>query len=174
MPAKFVQRNVPSQDVGELDLISAWSARTSVTKELACQPAKVLPSKEILSSRKLKLTDYFHRIYQIDKNSCGDCQEQCKGTCTGPNNDDCIECANVKDGKFCVAECPYSKYAKDGHCLSCDESCNGCTGPNNTIASDGCVDCDHVIINGTDQKCMKKNSTCPGKINGKKALFVLV
>ncbi|CAO1345298.1 unnamed protein product [Diamesa hyperborea] len=103
------------------------------------------------------------KIYQIDKKTCGDCHPQCKGSCSGPNADDCDECANVKDGKFCVPECPFSKYSKDGICLNCHESCNGCTGPRNTIAADGCIDCDHAIINGdaTIEKCLKKNTTCP-------------
>lgn len=103
-------------------------------------------------------------IYQIDEKNCGDCHEQCKGSCTGPNPDDCLECAKVKDGKFCVAECPKSKYASDGKCFNCHESCNGCKGPRNTIASDGCDDCDHIIFNGTLQKCLMKNATCPGKL----------
>lgn len=75
----------------------------------------------------------------------------------------------MKDGKFCVTECPFSKYSKDGHCLHCHESCNGCNGPRNVIAEDGCIDCDQIILDGTQQKsgskCLKKNSSCPGKIN---------
>ena len=47
------------------------------------------------------MTYFNYRIYQIDKKTCGDCHPQCKGSCSGPNADDCDECANVKDGKFC-------------------------------------------------------------------------
>jgi len=105
------------------------------------------------------------RIYQINESTCGDCHSECRGTCTGPNANDCEDCANVKDGKFCVPECPYSKYNKDGVCLNCHESCNGCKGPVNTIAEDGCIECDHIIYNnGTIQKCLKKNTTCPGRV----------
>ena len=58
-----------------------------------------------------------------------------------------------------------SKYAKDGICVNCHDSCNGCTGPRNTIATDGCIDCDHAIISGdgTIEKCLKKGTACPGE-----------
>ncbi|CAO1345232.1 unnamed protein product [Diamesa hyperborea] len=103
------------------------------------------------------------RIYEIDEKTCGDCHQQCKGSCSGPNADDCDECVNVKDGEFCVQECPVSKYLENGICLICHESCNGCTGPRNTIAADGCIDCDYVIINenATIDMCLKKNTACP-------------
>ena len=83
----------------------------------------------------------------------------------GPNADECDECANFNDEKFCVKECPVSKYLNGSSCLNCHDSCKGCTGPINTISADGCIDCDHVIINGdaTIDKCLKKNTTCPGK-----------
>lgn len=63
-----------------------------------------------------------------------------------------------------MTECSHTKYPKDGICLNCHESCNGCKGPRNVIAEDGCVQCDHAIIhpNTTIQKCLKKNATCPG------------
>ncbi|CAO1344309.1 unnamed protein product [Diamesa hyperborea] len=98
------------------------------------------------------------RIYQIDMKTCGDCHQQCKESCSGPNADDCGECASVKDGEFCVSECPVSKYLENGICLNCQESCNGCNGPRNNIAADGCIDCDYVIINedATIDKCLKK------------------
>jgi epidermal growth factor receptor len=102
-------------------------------------------------------------IYQIDKKTCGECHEQCKGSCRGPLAEDCFECKNVKDGKFCVASCPFSKYSKGGICISCHESCNGCAGPRNIIADDGCLDCDNLLLNGTVQECLMKNATCPGK-----------
>lgn len=83
----------------------------------------------------------------------------------GPNADDCLECANVKDGKFCLAECPFSKYSENGYCHSCHGSCNGCKGPRDSIADDGCIDCDNIIMfNGTLQNCLLKNATCPGEI----------
>lgn len=106
-----------------------------------------------------------NRIYQVDNTTCGDCNSECRDSCSGPNADNCHSCANVKDGKFCVMECPYSKYAKNGVCSTCHDACNGCLGPRNTIASDGCIDCDHAIINGdgTIEKCLKKGTSCPGK-----------
>ncbi|CAO1400328.1 unnamed protein product [Diamesa hyperborea] len=103
------------------------------------------------------------KIDQIDKKTCEGCHPQCKRSCIGSNADNCDECVNDKDGEFCVQKCPVSKYSKDGICLNCHESCNGCTGPRNTIAADGCIACDLVIINkdATIDKCLKKNTPCP-------------
>jgi epidermal growth factor receptor len=127
---------------------------------------------ELKPQRLCKLSDLIRRpflrfsIYQIDEKTCGECHEQCKGSCSGPNAEDCFECKNVKDGKFCVASCPFSKYSKGGNCMPCHETCNGCTGPRNTISDDGCVDCDNQLHNGTVLVCLMKNATCPGKANG--------
>lgn len=47
--------------------------------------------------------------------------------------------------------------------MKCHDSCNGCKGPEDAISDHGCIDCDHMIFNGTVQKCLKQNSSCPGK-----------
>ncbi|XP_063699367.1 epidermal growth factor receptor [Culicoides brevitarsis] len=103
------------------------------------------------------------RLYQIDAKTCGECHEECRDSCTGPHNDDCSACKNVKDGKFCVKQCPESKYAASGKCEPCHETCVGCRGPRNTIAPDGCITCDSAIINNETkvERCLKKNDTCP-------------
>lgn len=94
-----------------------------------------------------------------------DCHEECRDSCTGPNNDNCTACANVKDGRFCVNKCPKEKYPVNGICQLCHETCNGCRGPRNTIASDGCITCDSAIINGEQkvERCLRKDEPCPGK-----------
>lgn len=56
--------------------------------------------------------------------------------------------------------------------MKCHDSCNGCKGPKDTISDDGCIDCDHMIFNGTFQKCLKQNSSCPGKTALTFALFL--
>lgn len=104
------------------------------------------------------------RLYLV-KNSteCGECHSECRDSCTGPNATDCNSCANVRDGRFCVNKCPENKYAANGVCLPCHETCVGCRGPRNTIAPDGCITCDGAIINGETkvERCLRKNDTCP-------------
>uniref|UniRef100_W4VRP0 Receptor protein-tyrosine kinase n=1 Tax=Corethrella appendiculata TaxID=1370023 RepID=W4VRP0_9DIPT len=103
------------------------------------------------------------KIYQANAKTCSDCHSECLNSCSGPNADNCFSCAHVKDGKFCVSECPFSKYPQGGVCVACHETCIGCNGPRNTIAPDGCVSCNRAIINGdaTVEKCLLKNETCP-------------
>lgn len=105
------------------------------------------------------------RLYFGVQNTCMDCHPECRDSCSGPNSDNCTACANVKDGRFCLNKCPEAKYPARGICEQCHETCVGCKGPRNTIASDGCITCDSAIING-DQKverCLKKDEPCPGK-----------
>lgn len=103
-------------------------------------------------------------IYQKDSKTCGQCHPECKFSCSGPEPDNCLECVHVKDGKYCVTECPESKYARDGICVPCHETCVGCTGPNSTIGPYGCITCDKAIIKGDKiEQCLKKNDPCPGK-----------
>lgn len=70
---------------------------------------------------------------------------------------------HVKDGKYCVPECPLSKYNQSGICVFCHETCVGCTGPRNTIGPNGCVTCEKAIIgDGTVERCLRKEEPCPG------------
>jgi len=114
-------------------------------------------------------------LYQIDQKTCGECHEECRDSCTGPNSDQCTACKYVKDGRFCVKECPKSKYAANGQCWNCHEVCVGCRGPQDIIAKDGCITCDIAIINNETkvERCLLKNETCPGKIRIKKFFFFL-
>lgn len=118
------------------------------------------PTSEI--ERHLK--QCFFRIYQVNSKSCGDCHPECANSCYGPNADNCGSCVNVKDGKFCVSECPATKYNMNGTCVACHKTCIGCTGPRDTIAVDGCISCDRAIMesDGTVERCLMKDEPCPG------------
>lgn len=109
--------------------------------------------------------DSLNNIYQIDSKECGLCNPECQSSCNAAGADNCNECKNVKDGKYCVPECPESKYAEGGICAVCHETCVGCTGPKNTISDNGCITCEMAIISDSDgavQRCLKKNESCPG------------
>uniref|UniRef100_A0A2M4B952 Epidermal growth factor receptor n=2 Tax=Anopheles marajoara TaxID=58244 RepID=A0A2M4B952_9DIPT len=103
------------------------------------------------------------RIYQVNSKTCEDCHPECKDFCYGPNADNCGSCVNVKDGKFCVSECPIMKYALNGTCVKCHKTCVGCRGPRDTIAPDGCISCDRAIIgsDATIERCLMKDEPCP-------------
>ncbi|KAL1395031.1 hypothetical protein pipiens_000335, partial [Culex pipiens pipiens] len=103
------------------------------------------------------------KIYQVNSKSCGDCHPECANSCYGPNADNCGSCVNVKDGKFCVSECPATKYNMNGTCVACHKTCIGCTGPRDTIAVDGCISCDRAIMesDGTVERCLMKDEPCP-------------
>ncbi|CAG9840213.1 unnamed protein product [Diabrotica balteata] len=84
----------------------------------------------------------------ISKNECIACDKECRG-CTGPGNDNCIECHNLKlfpDGnidmnstKFaCVSVCPsdfpYKVYPEEGHAYCSDiASSSLLSSPKNTF-----------------------------------------
>ncbi|KAM4610148.1 receptor tyrosine-protein kinase erbB-3b [Polymixia lowei] len=71
-----------------------------------------------------------------------ECQPQDGGfSCTGLGADECVVCANLRDGPYCVSSCPSGvtdgqkglifKYSnKEGHCEPCHLNCTqGCMGP---------------------------------------------
>lgn len=99
-----------------------------------------------------------------DGKHCGQCHSECKQSCTGPKDSDCFDCKHVSDGNHCLTECPKSKYALNGICFSCHESCIGCTGPTNNFGEHGCKACEKVVIaNNKIELCLKKDEDCPGK-----------
>ncbi|XP_031418769.1 epidermal growth factor receptor [Clupea harengus] len=78
--------------------------------------------------------------------TCLQCDSECRPlngslTCTGPGTDQCMECANFKDGIHCVQRCPRGVPTEDGSsiwkfadtegvCQPCHNNCTqGCTGP---------------------------------------------
>ncbi|KAM6977789.1 receptor tyrosine-protein kinase erbB-3b [Aplochiton taeniatus] len=82
---------------------------------------------------------------------CVACHSECelqdgRASCTGPEANECVACANMKDGPYCVSSCPSGvddgqmglifKYSnKDRHCKPCHANCTlGCSGP-------GLIDC---------------------------------
>lgn len=90
------------------------------------------------------------------------CHEECK-TCSGPGAEDCDECVHVRDEQHCVSECPENKYSDNGICRTCHATCEGCTGPKDTIGLGGCTSCNLAIINNdaTVERCLLKDDKCP-------------
>ncbi|XP_034028310.1 receptor tyrosine-protein kinase erbB-3b [Thalassophryne amazonica] len=77
---------------------------------------------------------------------CVACHSEClpqdgKASCTGSGADECVSCANIRDGPYCMFSCPTGvndgqrglifKYPnKEGHCEPCHPNCTlGCSGP---------------------------------------------
>ncbi|XP_056241987.1 receptor tyrosine-protein kinase erbB-3b isoform X1 [Seriola aureovittata] len=77
---------------------------------------------------------------------CVACHPECKpqhgkASCTGPGADECVACANLRDGPYCMSSCPTGvndgqkglifKYPnREGHCEPCHHNCTqGCSGP---------------------------------------------
>ncbi|KAM7404725.1 hypothetical protein PAMP_012047 [Pampus punctatissimus] len=70
---------------------------------------------------------------------CVACHPECKlqngePSCTGPGADECVACAKVRDGPYCMSSCPTGvndgqrglifKYPnRDGHCEPCHQNC---------------------------------------------------
>jgi len=80
--------------------------------------------------------------------------------------DRCDRCKNAKDGPFCVAECPMTKYQDENDvCQPCHENCDeGCTGPKNTVGPGGCNSCPLVIFHEDKHSitgCLRQDSECP-------------
>lgn len=97
---------------------------------------------------------------------CKRCHPECRGGCSGTEARHCWQCKNVKDGPYCVAECPSHKYNSNGHCLDCDKNCvDGCTGPSSRLGEGGCNSCAKAVINSTSPifvaHCIKADEACP-------------
>lgn len=97
---------------------------------------------------------------------CKRCHPECKGGCDGAEARHCWQCKDVRDGPYCVAECPSHKYNSNGVCEECDKSCvDGCTGPSNRLGDGGCNSCGKAVINATNPifiaQCLKAEDSCP-------------
>uniref|UniRef100_A0A3Q1CIH4 Receptor protein-tyrosine kinase n=1 Tax=Amphiprion ocellaris TaxID=80972 RepID=A0A3Q1CIH4_AMPOC len=85
------------------------------------------------------------REFASRKGECVICHPECKpqrgkASCTGPVNE-CVACANLRDGPYCMSSCPTGvndgqkglifKYPnREGHCEPCHHNCTqGCSGP---------------------------------------------
>lgn len=102
-------------------------------------------------------------LYTLPDKHCGECHPECKGSCSGPDATDCNECVHVRDGYHCLSECPQSKYARNGICYNCHDTCIGCTGPRNTVGVNGCKTCEKAIINDNKiERCLRMKESCPG------------
>ncbi len=87
-------------------------------------------------------------MYEASGKVCGRCHPECDGMCHGPGAGNCTTCKHVKDGPFCVAKCPDTKYAdSDGVCRHCHANCEGgCDGPDQWIGSGGCKSCGRGVV----------------------------
>jgi hypothetical protein len=76
-----------------------------------------------------------------------------------------VQCLHYKDGPFCVAECPQSKYADEhNNCSQCHPNCvDGCTGPGNTLGPGACTSCAVVMTtaNLSVTQCLPDDVNCP-------------
>lgn len=63
----------------------------------------------------------------------GDCSI-CGFQCENCHNWGCELCFSpyIINGVTCAIDCPDNYFVFNGHCKACDQSCNGCNGPNNT------------------------------------------
>ncbi|XP_045784894.1 epidermal growth factor receptor isoform X1 [Maniola jurtina] len=104
-------------------------------------------------------------LYKAGPKMCKHCHPECADGCTGPSRGNCTRCKHVRDGPYCMAECPDSRYvSENGTCLPCHQNCfNGCTGPANTVGEGGCNSCKKAIISveATVESCLKENEPCP-------------
>uniref|UniRef100_A0A673IWB6 Receptor protein-tyrosine kinase n=1 Tax=Sinocyclocheilus rhinocerous TaxID=307959 RepID=A0A673IWB6_9TELE len=86
------------------------------------------------------------REFAGPKRECMPCHQECavqdgKHTCTGPGADECVACAHLQDGPYCVSSCPEGvqgengliiyKFSNSQHkCQPCHANCTlGCLGP---------------------------------------------
>ncbi|XP_052415498.1 receptor tyrosine-protein kinase erbB-3 [Carassius gibelio] len=87
------------------------------------------------------------------RRECMPCHQECavqhgKNTCTGPGADECVACAYLQDGPYCVSSCPEGVQGENGliiykfpnsqhKCQPCHANCTlGCLGP----GQNDCVD----------------------------------
>ena len=105
-------------------------------------------------------------LYKSEEDrTCMKCDRECDVTCTGSGPGKCVKCKHVKDGPFCVTECPNTKYNNTfGECQDCHRNCvGGCKGPANNIGAMGCNSCDKAIINKELEvvQCLHESESCP-------------
>lgn len=97
--------------------------------------------------------------------TCTKCHNECRGGCSGVEASSCWQCKNVKDGPYCVANCPKHKYSNGSTCEDCNPVCrDGCTGPSNKLGQGGCNQCGKTVITSINPfagYCIKDNETCP-------------
>ncbi|XP_071822381.1 epidermal growth factor receptor-like isoform X3 [Apostichopus japonicus] len=115
---------------------------------------------------------YTKNSTQIDGPTiCARCHSECRSGCDRPEADHCVaivdslKCKNVRDGPFCRAQCPASRYPDENNiCQDCDLLCkDGCTGPENTLGTNGCNHCHQALveIDGTVIRCYPEDDPCP-------------
>lgn len=107
----------------------------------------------------------YFRLYQAGPKICKQCHLECQDGCTGPGPGDCMKCKHVREGPYCVSECPLKTYqAPNGTCQPCHKNCElGCTGPGNTVGKGACNTCHKAIISveAIVETCLQENEPCP-------------
>ena len=124
-----------------------------------------------------------------DGNVCKPCHAAC-GKCNGPSSSDCLSCTPTSAGTTpylhdwaCVAECPSGTHpgtseSVDGSvpaCLSCDSTCETCSGPSSKeclscpasgtpfLEEGSCVtQCTSGKYADENNECVKCHITCKG------------
>ncbi|CAD6211930.1 GSCOCG00003904001-RA-CDS [Cotesia congregata] len=128
-------------------------------------PSQCLSCKNfLLDNECLENCSIVAGIYQANSRECKHCHEECDGTCNGPKAENCNKCKHMRDGPFCVKECPTSKYNDNGICKPCHKNCvGGCEGPENNIGPNGCHSCEKAIMNNSSvpEGCLQKLDNCP-------------
>jgi len=103
-------------------------------------------------------------VYTAGSNECRSCHAECKTNCTGKDSDKCDDCRNARDGPYCVAQCPSSKYRdENGVCQLCHPNCeDGCTGPRNMVGRQACNSCGLVEFSDDSEisSCLSPESNC--------------
>lgn len=106
-----------------------------------------------------------YRLYKSGPKTCEECHSECLDGCTGPSRANCTRCKHVRDGPYCVAACPDTRYlSENGTCQQCHSNCyDGCTGPLNIVGESGCNSCKKAILSdeGTIGNCLEENEPCP-------------
>ncbi|KAG9508422.1 Epidermal growth factor receptor, partial [Fragariocoptes setiger] len=169
------------QSSGQINIKNNRNADKCLKQSLVCHEQCATDgcwgrgSDECLSCLNFKLDDHCVKdcnstmnvsAYDAGNKTCERCHDECLGGCNGTGSNNCVRCKNVKDGPFCVKECPISKYNHNGICQPCHKACEGgCTGPNNTIGKDGCKSCDKAIPMDNDSNaikmCLRADEPCP-------------
>lgn len=101
-------------------------------------------------------------MYEAATGVCKPCHEECADTCTGAGPDNCTACKNVRDGPYCVPQCPQTKYDHEGQCKPCHDHClDGCSGPSEFEGPNGCHTCKKGIMLNQTVRCIAANEPCP-------------
>ena len=154
-PAEFILlcNECHSQCIGcsgptQRDCVTCRGANLAVEGDLVCIPECS--------------TGMYLMENELEEYVCQQCNEECVD-CTSGTDFDCGTCQNFKlnaaSGFQCVPNCPDGTYTYNvtSECLSCDEQCSKCFGPEPTE----CTECVNVLVSieGGLNKCVEACDT---------------